>query len=80
MPLFNDPVLFAIETSRVKVSIHRVPESVLNRDVLSRRWSGLAFRRLSDATASACRQANGRRVLVERPNGTFRSLRCRAGK
>lgn len=78
--MWNDPTMFAIETSRVKVSIHRVPESVLNRSVLNRQWSGLAFRRLGDATASACRQANGRRVLVERPNGTFRALRCRAGK
>lgn len=75
-----DPIMFAVEPSQTKVSVHRVSESLINLAVVGWKWSGLAFRRLGDATASACRQANGRRVLVERPNGTFRAIRCRAGK
>jgi len=74
-----DRTMFVVDSNRLRVSIFRVPESALVRRVLDNRWAH-AFSRLGDAKASACRMADGRRVLVERSNGTFRPVACGGGR
>lgn len=79
-PLRHPPTMYVVDTNRVRVVIFRVPEDVLNQVVLLRGYGAHAFHRLTDAKASACGMADGRRVMIEQPNGTFRPIRCRGGR
>ena len=63
-------VLFAVKSSKVAISVRRITPCEASR------FDGPVFLRLGDAKERACRLAKGRRVLVERPNGTFAPQRC----
>lgn len=70
--------LFVVDhRARTHVAIRRVDESRLYQ--LGYGESN-ALRRLADAKDFACRLAEGRRVLLERPDGTFVPLRCVANR
>lgn len=66
-------MVWAVVFRRAHVSVRRVPESRIY-DVGSS--EGNAFARRADAVEFGCRLSHGRRLLVERANGTFAPARC----
>jgi hypothetical protein len=66
-------MVWAVVFRRAHVAVRRVPESRIYAVGSS---EGNAFARRGDAVDFGCRMAAGRRLLVERPNGTFAPRRC----